>query len=215
MFKGIICKLRVIKCLYSFVVNVAFSKMGQFRMSIGRKQSTNKTVCMFLSSYIKSQILKKLQGLRVNSYKHKTVHSSYHSSIILSDKFRFDSHVFHCDVVDDGNDLKAQYTPKCFSLLPSEVTLSIHLSFRDKASEYSCGQLSITARIHTGKSHIISRCIIIPPSQRSLSSSLTETHIKHPFFLPLPPRRSKEQKQCELMSLLSEGLYLLCSRKTC
>ena len=48
---------------------------------------------------------------------------------------------------------------------------------------------------------------LVQPSNRS-------TH-QTPSSLPPLLRRSKGRKQCEIMSLLSEGLWPLCSRKAC
>lgn len=110
--------------------------------------------------------------------------------------------------------LRAEWTLEPCPLMSSKVTLSIDLPSRNKESEYSCRRPSITARIHISKGHIISRSVIALPSQRPLYNSLTETH-QTSLSLPPPPRRSKGQKQCEIMSLLSEGLWTPCSLRTC
>lgn len=94
-----------------------------------------------------------------------------------------------------------------FPLLPFKTTLNGNFSPRQKPLNIHA-QPGVTARIHICKGHIISWSISARSAQTSLFSSLTDTYIKHYFFsLPQPLWRSKGQKQCEIMSLLREGLW--------
>lgn len=115
--------------------------------------------------------------------------SKYSVNLMIEGDYKANSSFESCPTVALQNNLEQPL------LFARQKPLNIHT------------QPSITARIHISKGHIISGSISARSSQISLFSFLTDTYIKHYFFsLPQPLRRSKGQKQCEIMSLLRGGL---------